>query len=168
MIASEHHNAEHTVSVVDRHRVRCFVAILIIGNHHRDIELLQSLAWECDADVPTKIMTYACKGKKSKSESAFHAYHTIDGRFHRGPNLQSNAPCMLDHPSHLFRRDVLGSNDKIPLVLATLIVHNNEELATRKCCEGILYCVKRKCFTFERRCSLNGVRRVDMFSCEAV
>lgn len=56
----------------------------------------------------------------------------------------SNAPGVLDHPSHFLGGALTGGDDEISLIFAVLVVHYDEELAGSKGCESVLDRVEGK------------------------
>lgn len=49
---------------------------------------------------------------------------------------------MPDHEGHLLRRDVLGRDDEVALILAVRRVEDDDELAVSECADGVLDAVE--------------------------
>ena len=52
---------------------------------------------------------------------------------------------MLDKPRHLLGCALACSNHEVALVLATFVIHDDDELAGLECGEGIFYWVELEC-----------------------
>ncbi len=128
-----------TVLVVDRDGVCGPVAILVLRDHHRDGERLETIAGQGDADVPTawtsRVGWNSGRLGEGKTKTSWRERMKLKIKSGEcgvgGGRGVRCGPCVFDHPRHLLSRASRCWDDEVSLVLAGLVVHHDDKVPAR-------------------------------------